>query len=298
MATPGRTSIDSLSPAYEELEFDLGDVTLRARRYGSPDGIPVLALHGWLDNCASFHFLAAQLPQLNLVALDLAGHGRSDHRPHIGAYNIWTDTAELYHVVQQLGWRKFALIGHSRGAMIAMIMAGTFPELVTHLVTIECLFPWVEKPENAPQQLALSIEGVLDQLHKKRHYYTSFERAVVARENGFFKLSAADAKTLAERGVLNDGQGFYWGNDAKLLAPSELRLTHEQVHAFMRRIEIPVELYIASQGLMVQEEPMLESIRKYKNVVIHMLEGEHHLHMSQQYLAMSEKIGKYFDLYE
>src|SRR5204862_6383008 len=48
--------------------------TLAALRWTSPsEGAPVrvLALHGWLDNAASFAPLAPHLPGLDLVALDL-----------------------------------------------------------------------------------------------------------------------------------------------------------------------------------------------------------------------------------
>ena len=44
------------------------------------EGEPVLALHGWLDNAASFQPLAEPLGH-PLVALDFAGHGHSEHRP-------------------------------------------------------------------------------------------------------------------------------------------------------------------------------------------------------------------------
>ncbi|MFY0450190.1 alpha/beta hydrolase, partial [Xanthomonas codiaei] len=39
----------------------------------------ILALHGWLDNAASFVPLSAHLqaPDLDLVLLDLPGHGHS-----------------------------------------------------------------------------------------------------------------------------------------------------------------------------------------------------------------------------
>jgi pimeloyl-ACP methyl ester carboxylesterase len=64
----------------EETSFEIGGLRLAARVHGPADGRPVLAAHGWLDNAASFDHLAPLLPGLRLVALDLAGHGRSGHR--------------------------------------------------------------------------------------------------------------------------------------------------------------------------------------------------------------------------
>ncbi|NVK25415.1 MAG: hypothetical protein HWE10_10850, partial [Gammaproteobacteria bacterium] len=41
---------------------------------------PVLALHGWLDNAASFIPLIQNIPTVNWTAIDLPGHGASFHR--------------------------------------------------------------------------------------------------------------------------------------------------------------------------------------------------------------------------
>ena len=42
---------------------------------------PVLMLHGWLDNAASFGGVMPLLPGRRLLAIDLPGHGESDHLP-------------------------------------------------------------------------------------------------------------------------------------------------------------------------------------------------------------------------
>ncbi|MEZ5484862.1 MAG: hypothetical protein R3F01_06865, partial [Lysobacteraceae bacterium] len=55
-------------------------------RWGRRGGKPLLALHGWLDNAASFVPMveamqaSGRLEDLDVVALDLAGHGYSAHR--------------------------------------------------------------------------------------------------------------------------------------------------------------------------------------------------------------------------
>ena len=76
-------------------------------------GPRVLALHGWLDNAASFIPLSSHLRGIDLVAIDQPGHGRSAHLPpgtdysFVGAMNAVLDVADA------LGWERFALLGHS-----------------------------------------------------------------------------------------------------------------------------------------------------------------------------------------
>jgi pimeloyl-ACP methyl ester carboxylesterase len=48
---------------------------LAARVHGPDDGAPMLAMHGWLDNAATFDGLAPLLPGRRIVALDFAGTG-------------------------------------------------------------------------------------------------------------------------------------------------------------------------------------------------------------------------------
>ena len=66
----------------------VGEIGYYCDTEGGSSGSPVLALHGWLDNSASFDRLAPLLPGLRLVALDLPGHGRSEHRAASAAYHF------------------------------------------------------------------------------------------------------------------------------------------------------------------------------------------------------------------
>ena len=51
----------SLATCSNELQIPLPHGTMAAKVWGSPDGIPVLGLHGWMDNAATFDGIAPLL---------------------------------------------------------------------------------------------------------------------------------------------------------------------------------------------------------------------------------------------
>lgn len=261
----------------------------------------VLALHGWLDNAASFSLLAPKLIEQNsnvdsgldtvfdIVALDLAGHGRSDFRPGLSAYNIWQDLGEIYQIVKQLGWDKFSIIGHSRGAMIATLYAGTFPEQVSGLCLLDAVTPRTTAADDLPQQLRSSIKQLLRVNDKTSTYYQSYDDAAMARMQGLFPLSEAASRLLAERGVERDEQyGYYWRYDKCLLIASEVRFTEEQVLAFVNALKIKALVVLASEGLVYDcldentaESIALENMLEHENLHVVELDGEHHIQLSE-----------------
>ena len=59
------------------LEWHVNGLKLAGLSWGDPSNRPLLALHGWLDNAASFSQLAPLLTDFYVVAVDLTGHGQS-----------------------------------------------------------------------------------------------------------------------------------------------------------------------------------------------------------------------------
>ena len=77
-----------------------------------PKKTRILALHGWLDNCRSFHYLAPRLiekfqqhGEAELVAIDLPGHGLPSHRSLDGPQTVMSEGAYyIAEIIDALGW--------------------------------------------------------------------------------------------------------------------------------------------------------------------------------------------------
>jgi len=111
-----------------ELMWEVNGLKISGLAWGDPQARPLLMLHGCLDNAASFSVLAPLLSDYYVVALDLTGHGHSGHRSADATYHIWDDLPEIIGVIEQLGWDTFDLLGHSRGAIISILLASALPE--------------------------------------------------------------------------------------------------------------------------------------------------------------------------
>ena len=146
-----------------ETTFDLPGISIAAKVWGKPSGIPTLALHGWLDNAASFDRIAPLLPDLYLIAIDLPGHGKSSHYAPESQVHFIDFVINIIKLVNHLHWDKFALLGHSLGGAIASTLAGTIPDRITHVGIIDGLGPMTAPAEHAPMQLRLFCQEALNQ---------------------------------------------------------------------------------------------------------------------------------------
>lgn len=277
-----------------ELQFDANGMRFAAQEWGEAGQLPVLALHGWLDNAASFFALAPRLKNLHMVAVDMAGHGRSEHRPGRMAYTPWDDINDALAIADCLGWHKFALLGHSRGAIISTLIAGTFPERILCLGLIEGMLPDPAPAEEAPIQLAKAIEGLRNQQQKSPSVYPDMAVAIKARERGMFPLGYQAAKALTERGVIAHAHGFSWSTDPRLLAPSIIRLSREQLAAFVNRLDMPVKLLLADEGLPKLYANYLQELACFSHIRYDLLAGGHHLHMEEQVDLVADQLNDFF----
>ena len=263
------------------------------RLTGPVDGIPVLAVHGWLDNAASFAVLAPLLPQCRIVALDFPGHGKSERRPLSMPYYIWSYIAEIRAVVEHFSWKQFVLLGHSMGGAVCSLYAALYPAELAKLVLLDILGPLSALPEKLPEQMRDALAQLDTLKARQRHYYADFGIAVQARADK--GLSLAAAAILGERGIVCDESGCYWDMDPRLRVLSPMSLTEEQVAAFMRQASCP-SLVVLSTQFWRTRQAMLEQRRGYlPNAQIHQLEGGHHQHMEENAEQIAELIRQFLN---
>ena len=266
-----------MSHTFEEVRLRLPHLEVAAHLYGPEDGRPVIALHGWLDNAASFSRLAPLLNGVRIVALDLPGHGLSDHRPPGAGYNIWDYAYDILQTAEQFGWQRFSLLGHSLGGIVSVLLAGAMPERIERLALIDGLIPYTGEAESAPRKLGEALRALLAVERKRKPVYARFDQAVAARMKGVGAVSREAAERLAQRGLMPVPGGYTWRTDPRLMLPSPLRLTLAHAQAFAQRVECPTSLIIARQGLMTDAK-VIEFIDSLP-FESHRLHGGHHLHL-------------------
>jgi pimeloyl-ACP methyl ester carboxylesterase len=278
-----------------EIAFDIPLGRIAGLRSGTPGGTKVLALHGWLDNAASFLPLAAHLPQLDLVMLDLPGHGRSAHLPPGADYNLLVTVNAVLDVADSLGWESFALLGHSMGAGIGSMLASSLPQRVRRLVAIEALGALAETPERTVQRLRDGVAAARALPSKKLRVFPDLAAPVRARMQAN-QLSEASARLLVERGVTAVEGGFAWSSDPRLTLPALQRMTEAQVRQLIAGIECPVRVIFADPAQTYLPEPLRsERAALLPQGELAVLPGIHHLHMEAP-AEVAHAIGGFFGL--
>ena len=90
-----------MSSLSHSLQYIVAPQTLAALSNQPQSGQPVLCLHGWLDNAASFVPLATHLTEWPLLALEFPGHGHSSHRSGDAHYYFFDWVQDLVALCRQ-----------------------------------------------------------------------------------------------------------------------------------------------------------------------------------------------------
>ena len=278
-----------------ECQFAPNGATIAAQRWREgAGGTPVLALHGWLDNAASFIDLAPLLGERELLALDLPGHGHSSHRHPPGSYNIWDDLLDLLAVADELGWQRFDVLGHSRGALIAVLLAATMPERVRRLALLDAVWPMPVKAEEAPSILRRYLQQQRQAHAKAAPRYDTLEQAVAVRCRAS-SLDRAAAEPIVRRGIqVHPDGGLCWRTDPRLLLSSAFKLTQEHNRAFLAAVQAPVLVLLARHGF-GGYPGIADALAAFAGVEVVFFDAGHHLHMGATAAPVAAAITGFLD---
>jgi pimeloyl-ACP methyl ester carboxylesterase len=261
--------------------LEAGGLVLHGLRHTAPGRRKVLALHGWLDNAASFLPLLPYLPELDLVLLDLPGHGLSDHLPDGVPYTGAGALNQILAFADALGWERFTLLGHSMGAGIASHLAAVAPERVEALIAIEGLGGLAGTAESTTQRLRDHLAEMKRQPRTSLRVFPDLLVPIRARMR-INQLDETNARLLVERGVRSVDGGYCWRSDPRLTLTTPVRMTEAQIQDLLRHIACP------SLVLFAMPAPVYfpESVRQQRaallpKALLDHLPGSHHLHMEQ-----------------
>lgn len=268
-----------------EVAFEVALGRLAALR-NDGRGPRVLALHGWLDNAASFLPMAPYLRDFDLVALDLPGHGRSAHLAPGAEYSFSVAIGAVLDAADALGWDRFHLLGHSMGAGIASMVAAACPERIERLAVIEMLGALAEVPEHTASRMREAVAAQRLVAGKRLRVFPDIDTAVRARLHAGrvpgSGLDEALLRLLVERGVTPVAGGYAWSSDQRLTLPSLSRLTEAQIDDMLAAIGCPTLAVFAEPA-----QPYFPDAQRRRRVELlpHgrllAMSGGHHLHMQQ-----------------
>lgn len=114
-------------------------ITINVRSGG--EGPPLLLLHGYPQTHVIWHRVAPILAQdRSVVVADLRGYGDSDKpagAPGHEAYSKRNMAADMVEVMRSLGFNRFSVVGHDRGARVAYRMALDHEDRIETLTVLD-----------------------------------------------------------------------------------------------------------------------------------------------------------------
>lgn len=255
-------------------------LTINARVWGPEDGFRVLAMHGWLDNAATFDLLAPLLENCRIVSVDFPGHGFSDRMPACSTYHHSERVIQMLQVADALGWDTFSIMGHSMGGVIGMFMAAVLPERIEKIVAID-VTPFLKV---FGTDFVSTYRKYIIASHKdfsSHAIYSSYEEAASRRATRILERSMKDesAYVLTQGGMVPVEGGYAWTFDLSLLLPTLVILTEDDVTDILKNITAPLCLILGKEGIVINTEQYREKLSCIAKLIIHEIPGGHHVHL-------------------
>ncbi|MEP5153388.1 alpha/beta fold hydrolase, partial [Planktotalea sp.] len=195
-----------------ERQISIGSTKLHVTHWGPETGKPLLLLHGLLDQGAAWRDVAQPLAEqgFHVIAPDQRGHGQSAHAPEGTAYHIMDFVSDAAAILEQIDG-DVTLVGHSMGAVVALLLAAGRADRIETLTLIE-------PPLNEQKSSATSIGTYLDYVAEppKNKPLRDLDAAISRLQFDTPSLGRDFARNLAERATHVTEDGLHWRWDPRL----------------------------------------------------------------------------------
>jgi haloacetate dehalogenase len=142
---------------FERLQVETGGATINLRIGGQ--GRPLLLLHGYPQTHVMWHRVAPRFAaRYTVVCPDLRGYGDSAKPPSDAEHVVYSKRAgaqDMVDVMTRLGFERFLIAGHDRGARVAHRLALDYPARVERVAFLD-IVPTYTMFANVGKELALA----------------------------------------------------------------------------------------------------------------------------------------------
>lgn len=268
---------------------------IEAKAWGKKTSYPVLALHGWLDNCGTFDKLfPLLLDNLYIVAVDAPGHGMSSHKPPGGFYTDISMIMDFKRVADFLGWQKFSIIGHSLGGALALMFASIFSENILKLVILDIVKPSSRDVHLFPKETINAMKNHMEiekKILRSPPVYTKESAAKRLQEGMFNEVSIEGADILNKRGTKPSecSKGVIFSRDMRCRTIEQFsRRSHDFVRQFMSAVQSELLMIMANSthpNYATFTPEVIDSFydiyrKNAKKFILQHVDGNHFVHLN------------------
>lgn len=240
----------------------------------------MIMLHGFMDHSHTFDLLSEKLMNdYYIVAWDARGFGKTDWIHRSGYYHFFDYLYDLESFIEYFKRDKVILVGHSMGGIISTLYAGTFPEKVSHLISLEGWFIADSVFAEAPVRARRWVEEVKNIKNFKP--MKSVEDASIRLRKTDHLMSIDISLHLAYEATKLENEGYYWRHDPLHRTRTPQQTYLKQIEAFWEKINCPVLLLKGEKTTFsLLEKDQLE--KSFKNMSYFEIENAgHNLHLHQ-----------------
>lgn len=232
-----------------EIPFEHGPYAVTRWPAEGPGATPAVAAHGITANGLAWGRLAATLPELDLIAPDLRGRGRS--RDVGGPYSMGAHADDLVRTMDHLEVDRGLLLGHSMGAWAATVAAARYPDRFSGVVLVDGGLGFPLPPDTDLDALLEAILGPA--MTKLRTTFASREEFLAPwhKHPSFEGLWSPEVQAYLERDII--------GSEPELRSACRIEavrddaadeLQNPDVVSAIHRLPMPATFLYAERGLL------------------------------------------------